>query len=1437
MRAIFTVLFLLLLVNLASAAVVINEVYFIPISGSNSDEWIELYNNDSLNPVNISGWNIKDYTGNDYTFPENSTIVEYLFLDYNRTRIGLNNDLESLNLTDNLGNVQDFASYSLTSAQQSEKNQFYARIHDGSNYLLTLYHNFSTPTPGAANNQIPTAFNDTAVTSDSTLVSIDVLANDLDADNDTLIVTSANNGTNGTTSTNGTVIFYTPTTGFSGTDSFNYTISDGFGGTAAATVTVTVNHVNSAPTAQDQTVTTNEEISTSITLNASDPENSPLNWSILTQPQNGNLTGTAPNLAYAPNLNFNGQDNFTFKVIDNQGTESNTATISITVTPVNDAPTATSNTYNISEDNSVNITLAATDVDSSNLTYIITNSSHGTFFNGTGNSLTYTPTTNYNGTDSFTFTVTDGVLSDTATITLNIASVNDAPVATNQTFTINEDTFQDITFSGTDVDGDSLNYSIATNPAHGTFNGTRYLPALNYNGTDFFTFRATDGTLSSIGIINLTITQVNDAPNITSTPPATATQSVTSTYTISATDVENDNRSIDLLASTFKGESFSNNAQIKVDGLQINFTPQNAGKTPVKIVVTDGANPTTQEFNLSVLPVLDLTQLKIGKAGALGTYAPDASTDPFNPLDNLTFQLTIQNRYIASGAYITKIGVSAEQDGLTGFPVVNLEKTYLNPQEVETAVFSYQIPYNLDSGNYTLTFSVSGTDLSNRTYTTERIVHLIVDRIPHSITITEVAADTPVTCEQKQSVPLVITVANTGTYDEDVVLAVKNLDLNVSSTLQDTIIKGETSEFTFDLDLQQVVGEIAFTIEASKADLPIPEYQSVRTIRLVADNCAPGFQNLADTFTLTEDQPSTVNLTSYISNPETTQSLTLSASRAQNITVTISGKRITFTPLVNWYGEEKINLTVSDGINSTTQEVRIVVNQNTTDDQPTLTTASTTIPTLIKYNADLITINTTIQNPDQQSPTYEWFINNTKQATGASSFSFSGTSLGLGDHTIKLAFNNGQTNRTWTIQVADRPVDASSFNVNVSGDITNLANFTLSNTKGRIVFLEVVDLTNILKLSDVVSIETNKVTVNSAALNKPARITLQGQFTSPVVMKSTDGNTFTICPETECQIISNSNSVVTFTVTHFSTYSLQEAGSLLLSVTTTEIEPRTNNDIKVKVTNTYTQEVEDIVVTARLLDVDGDELEEESKEFSLSPQASKEVTIEFDLTTETLDEDSYTLEVIAEGSADSEQVGQTTKILQVQRESHEIIIRNLELSSDNLDCSGSTSLRVTLENIGTRDEDKIGLSVQNAALGINLARANLELDDYSGAAERSVDFNFNINKAVNGQYPLEVAVTRDGHLETSKDVTLTVNCPVTEVAQTTTPTYSTPVESFEIQGGYFPTLQTQGTPVEATPIKTTFRDSDTYLTLMGIMIVLLFLAIALGLVVLMKKRD
>src|SRR5439155_13218194 len=122
---------------------------------------------------------------------------------------------------------------------------------------------------------------------------------------------------------------------------------------------------------------------------------------------------------------------------------------------------------------------------------------------------------NYNGPDSFTFTANDGLIdSNTATVSITVTAVNDAPVAADQTTTTAEDTPTAITLSATDVEGSPLTFAIVGGPAHGTLTGTAptltYTPAANYNGPDSFTFKANDGLIdSNAPTVSITVTAVN----------------------------------------------------------------------------------------------------------------------------------------------------------------------------------------------------------------------------------------------------------------------------------------------------------------------------------------------------------------------------------------------------------------------------------------------------------------------------------------------------------------------------------------------------------------------------------------------------------------------------------------------------------------------------------------------------------------------------------------------------------------------------------------------------------------------------------------------------------------------------------------------------------------------------------------------------------------
>lgn len=180
-------------------------------------------------------------------------------------------------------------------------------------------------------NNAPVASADNAITNEDSAVSITVLGNDNDADGDSLTVVSVTQGANGAVGINfDNSLVYTPNINFNGNDSFNYTISDGQGGTDTAVVTVTVNPVNDSPVADDQSVVTNKNTAVDIALTGSDPDGDVLSFGIVTGPAHGILSGAGASQTYTPDANYTGADAFTFSVNDGNG-GSATATVSINV--------------------------------------------------------------------------------------------------------------------------------------------------------------------------------------------------------------------------------------------------------------------------------------------------------------------------------------------------------------------------------------------------------------------------------------------------------------------------------------------------------------------------------------------------------------------------------------------------------------------------------------------------------------------------------------------------------------------------------------------------------------------------------------------------------------------------------------------------------------------------------------------------------------------------------------------------------------------------------------------------------------------------------------------------------------------------------------------------------------------------------------------------
>jgi hypothetical protein len=226
-----------------------------------------------------------------------------------------------------------------------------------------------------------------------------------------------------------------------------------------------------------------------------------------------------------------------------------------------DLSASTVKAVSVSEDSSIEMVWRESD----ELTYsLLSQPEHGTL-SGTLPMLTYTPEADYNGSDSFTYQVSDGSVDSTVTVNISVMPVNDTPTADEASMSTDEDESASITLTGSDIDdGDSLAAVISTEPTNGTVSVTgtvvTYTPNANYNGLDGFTYVMNDGTdNSAAAAVSVTVNSIDDAPifDIDPVVGAFAVQDILYSGKISATDVDS-------------GDTFTYSKDAGADWLEVN---------------------------------------------------------------------------------------------------------------------------------------------------------------------------------------------------------------------------------------------------------------------------------------------------------------------------------------------------------------------------------------------------------------------------------------------------------------------------------------------------------------------------------------------------------------------------------------------------------------------------------------------------------------------------------------------------------------------------------------------------------------------------------------------------------------------------------------------------------------------------------------------------
>ena len=489
-------------------------------------------------------------------------------------------------------------------------------------------------TANAPANSAPTAASDTYTTDEDAVVTVaapGVLANDTDADGDALTAVLATGPAHGALSLNADGSFtYTPSANFNGTDAFTYRASDGSATSGLATVQIAVTAVNDPPVALDDAATTNEDtaVLVSVLANDSDVDSaiSLTSFIILTLPLHGTTQMVDPAtilIRYTPFLDFHGTDTFTYRICD-VASACDTAIVSITVLSVNDAPVASDDTYATNED--VALTVPApgilandTDVSADQLTaLLVAGPTHGALTLNADGSFNYTPNLNFAGSDSFTYRASDGAaMSAIATVHIDVSAVNDPPDAHDDQATTNEDTAVIIDVLGNDTDVDSslgpTSVSIVAGASHGTTavdptsGQITYTPAVNFHGSDSFTYQVCDAAAAcDTAVVAVTVLAVNDAPVANAGADQSATTSEMVTLNGSGSDADGDT----LTFSWTIVSAPAGSTAVLVDPTSDSptLTPDLGGVYVIALTVNDGTTgsaPDQMQVTVNTPPTVD----------------------------------------------------------------------------------------------------------------------------------------------------------------------------------------------------------------------------------------------------------------------------------------------------------------------------------------------------------------------------------------------------------------------------------------------------------------------------------------------------------------------------------------------------------------------------------------------------------------------------------------------------------------------------------------------------------------------------------------------------------------------------------------------------------------------------------------------------------------
>ncbi|MDF4431101.1 tandem-95 repeat protein [Vibrio parahaemolyticus] len=837
-------------------------------------------------------------------------------------------------------------------------------------------------------NDAPVAKDDIATTQEDTAVTIDVLPNDSDVDGDKLSIQSASvpEAQGKVEIVDGKLVF-TPAENFHGDAEITYTLTGG-ALTDQATVNVTVNAVNDTPVVEsnlaDQTLAedfTPYTIDLNTAFSDVDNVDGELTFSVS---GNSNIQVAIVNgiATITPTADWNGSETLTFTATDPSG-ESISQTVNFTVAPVADI---VADSVTVVEDTPTIIKVLGNDTfeGDDKVVSLDTNNdpANGTVSINPDGSVTYTPNDNYHGTDSFTYIVTSGGVSESTTVNVDVTPVNDAPVAKDDIATTQEDTAVtiDVLSNDTDVDGDKLSIQSATVPeAQGKVEIVDgklvFTPAENFNGQAEITYTVTDGQLTDEAKVTVTVNPVNDAPTIkvdaveSITEDAVNTDTVVATLTVRDTDTSEDQLTVSL-------ENNSNGyfvlvgdevklTQAGVDA--VNNDELNLKDLTISASVSDGVNPTAN----------DSDSLIVNRVNDAPTVE-NAIADQELSEDFATYTIDLNDAFKDSDSALN-FSVSGNSNVLVSI-------------ENGIATISPTADWN---GSETLTFTATDPSGESISQTVNFTVAPVADIVADKATVVE---DTPT----------IIKVLGNDTFEGDG--KVVSLDTN-NGPANGTVSVNPDGSVTYTPD-DNYHGTDSFTYIVTSGG--VSESTTV-TVNVTPVNDAPVAKD--DIATTQEDTAVTIDVLPNDTDVDGDKLSIQSASVPETQgTVEIVDGKLVFTPAENFHGDAEITYTVTDG--QLTDEAKVTVTVNPVNDAPTIKVDAVESITEDAVSTDTVVATLTVRDTDtpedqltvsleNNSNGYFVLVGNEVKLTQAGVDAVNNDELNLKDLTISASVSDG----------------------------------------------------------------------------------------------------------------------------------------------------------------------------------------------------------------------------------------------------------------------------------------------------------------------------------------------------------------------------------------------------------------------------------------------